>query len=88
MEDILYKRLSDETIGTCLEVHKLMGSNPSEKFMKPVSKKNSSSEVITQTDKNGSIFFQMKINSASFGDFGAIRWENYFVFKVREYFFV
>jgi len=28
----------------------------------------------------------MKINSASFGDFGAIRLENYFVFKVREYF--
>ena len=25
MTDILYKRLSDETIGACIEVHKLMG---------------------------------------------------------------
>ena len=32
MEDILYKRLSDEGIGACIEVHKLMGSNPSEKI--------------------------------------------------------
>ncbi len=32
MGDILYKRLSDETIGACLEVHKLMGSNLSEKI--------------------------------------------------------
>ena len=32
MEDILYKRLSDETIGACIEVHKLMGPNLSEKI--------------------------------------------------------
>ena len=30
--DILYKRLSDETIGACIEVHKLMGPNLSEKI--------------------------------------------------------
>jgi len=30
-------------------------------------------------------YFQIKINSASFGDFGAIRWEKYFYFKVREF---
>ncbi len=30
MEDILYKQLSDETIGACIEVHKLMGQNLSE----------------------------------------------------------
>ncbi len=32
MGDILYKRLSDETIGACIEVHKLMGPNLSEKI--------------------------------------------------------
>ncbi|NIR48704.1 GxxExxY protein [candidate division KSB1 bacterium] len=32
MEDILYKRLSDETIGACIEVHKLMGLNLSERI--------------------------------------------------------
>jgi len=32
MEDIFYKRLSDETIGACIEVHKLMGPNLSEKI--------------------------------------------------------
>ena len=32
MEYILYKRLSDETIGACIEVHKLMGQNLSEKI--------------------------------------------------------
>ncbi len=38
--DILYKRLSDETIGACIEVHKLMGQILVKKFMKLVSKKN------------------------------------------------
>lgn len=32
MEYILYKRLSYETIGACIEVHKLMGQNLSEKI--------------------------------------------------------
>ncbi len=32
MGDILYKRLSDETRGACIEVHKLMGPNLSEKI--------------------------------------------------------
>ncbi|MCH8957457.1 GxxExxY protein [candidate division KSB1 bacterium] len=32
MGDILYKRLSNETTGACIEVQKLMGSNLSEKI--------------------------------------------------------
>ena len=32
MGDILYKRLSDETRGACIEVHKLMGPNLGEKI--------------------------------------------------------
>ncbi len=55
MGDILYKRLSDETIGACIEVHKLMGPNLSEKIYEACVQKNSSTEVITQTDRNGSI---------------------------------
>jgi GxxExxY protein len=32
MEDILYKELSDEIIGVCIEVHKLMGSHFGERI--------------------------------------------------------
>ncbi len=32
MSDILHKQLSDEIIGACIEVHKLMGPNLSEKI--------------------------------------------------------
>ena len=32
MSEILYKKLSDEIIGVCIEVHKLMGRNFSEKI--------------------------------------------------------
>lgn len=32
MADILYKRLSDETVGACIEVHRLMGPNLSERI--------------------------------------------------------
>ena len=35
MEDILYKRQSDETIGACIEVHKLRDQILAKKFMKP-----------------------------------------------------
>ena len=61
MEDILYKRLSDETIGACIEVHKLMGSNLSEKIYEACVQK----ELITRgyhADRNGSISF-LKVKS-------------------------
>jgi len=32
MSDILYKELSDEIIGVCIEAHKLMGSHFSERI--------------------------------------------------------
>jgi len=57
MEYILYKRLSDETIGACIEVHKLMGQNLSEKIYEACGLKELEKRGITQKDKNGSISF-------------------------------
>ena len=84
MEDILYKRLSDETIVRISKCTNLWGQILVKKFMKLVSKKNSSTEVITQTDKNGSIFFscfkmtlknisQAKLTILKMNKFGELR---------------
>jgi len=56
MGDILYKRLSDETIGACIEVHKLMGPNLSEKIYEACVQKELKNRGY-HADRNGSISF-------------------------------